>query len=52
MHRSVVSRYRESAPFCVTDAAGLCNSETYEPLNLSPLFSSDGALAEGVSVVD
>ena len=52
LHRSVVSRYRKSAPVCVTDAAGICNSETYEPLNLSPLFSNDGALAEEVRVVD
>ena len=51
VHRSVVSRYRKSAPVCVTDAAGICNSETYEPRNLSPLFSSDDTLAAGVSVV-
>ncbi len=46
LHRSVVSRYGKSAPECVTDAAGLCNSETYAPKNLSPLFSTDGALVQ------
>jgi uncharacterized protein (DUF2235 family) len=52
LHCSVVSRYGKSAPMCVTDANGLCNSETYEPKNLSPLFSKDGALAQGARVAD
>ena len=52
LHRSVVSRYRKSAAMCVTDATGLCESETYEPRNLSPLFSTDGAFQDGVRIVD
>jgi uncharacterized protein (DUF2235 family) len=52
LHRSVVSRYRKPAPLCVTDAAGLCKSETYQPKNLSPLFSTDGALVQGARIAD
>ena len=49
---SVVSRYRESASVCLADADGKCDSAVYQPLNLSPLFASDGTLADGIPVVD
>jgi uncharacterized protein (DUF2235 family) len=48
-HDSVVDRYRKSAAVCSVDAKGTCESAVYQPLNLSPLFASDGTLAEGVA---
>jgi len=52
VQRSVVARYGKSASICTADKAGICDTETYEPRNLSPLFASDGTLIEGESVAD
>jgi uncharacterized protein (DUF2235 family) len=52
VHDSVVSRYRKSASVCSVDADGTCESAVYKPLNLSPLFTKDGTLADGIPVVD
>lgn len=51
VHSSVVRRYLKSAAVCTTDPTGTCDMETYEPRNLSPLFSNAGALVRGVDVV-
>jgi len=52
VHGSVVSRYRKSASVCLADADGTCGSAIYQPLNLSPLFTSDGTPARGVATAD
>jgi hypothetical protein len=52
VHGSVVSRHGKSASVCSVDANGTCDSAVYQPLNLSPLFESDGTLAEGVATTD
>ena len=51
VHSSVVNRYRRAASVCVSDSAGTCSADTYEPPNLAPLFP-DGALAPGIMPVD
>jgi len=52
VHGSVVNRYRNSASVCLADADGKCDSAVYQPLNLSPLFASDGTLAAGIATAD
>ena len=52
VHRSVVARYGKPVAICTTDKTGICDTATYEPRNLSPLFSSAGALNEGTSMAD
>ncbi len=52
VHRSVVRRYFKSASVCTKDLDGVCDTETYEPRNLSPVFSNTGALVQGTSVAD
>ncbi|MGA7808388.1 DUF2235 domain-containing protein [Bradyrhizobium sp.] len=44
MHRSVLSRYGNSAPLCSDDAKGICASSPYKPENLAPFFAG-GAFA-------